>query len=170
MRMTNPSRREQKGVALLEALIAILVFSLGVLGIVSLQASSARAVAEASVRADAAMLANQVIGMMWTDSDVNIGSYAYLSGTATGSLCEAPFAAGAAASSTPTGNLATWLGSSSEPGSVIGTLPGGQARVQIVGAGSTNIVTVTVCWQSADPQAASGFSMHNYETVSQIQR
>lgn len=170
MRMTNPSRREQKGVALLEALIAILVFSLGVLGIVSLQASSARAVAEASVRADAAMLANQVIGMMWTDSDVNIGSYAYLSGTATGSLCEAPFAAGAAASSTPTGNLATWLGSSSEPGSVIGTLPGGQARVQVVGAGSTNIVTVTVCWQSADPQAASGFTMHNYETVSQIQR
>ncbi|WP_227817006.1 type IV pilus modification protein PilV [Nitrogeniibacter aestuarii] len=170
MRMKLSLRQSQRGIALLEALIAILVFSLGVLGIVSLQASSARAVAEASVRADAAMLANQVIGMMWADATANIGSYAYLSGTSTGSLCEAPFAAGAAAASTPTGNLATWLGSSSEPGSVLGTLPGGQARIQIIGAGSTNIATVTVCWQSADPQSASGFTMHNYETVSQIQR
>ena len=49
---------------LLEALIAILIFSLGILGIVGMQASAIGASRDAKYRTDAGMLANEVIGQM----------------------------------------------------------------------------------------------------------
>lgn len=50
---------------LLEALIAILIFSLGVLALVGLQTVSIRQSSEAKYRTDATMLANEIIGRMW---------------------------------------------------------------------------------------------------------
>ena len=55
---------KQSGVMLLEALIAILIFSLGVLGIVGMQASAVKASRDAKYRADAGLLANELIGQM----------------------------------------------------------------------------------------------------------
>ena len=57
--------REQAGVMLLEALIAILVFSLGILSLVALQATSIKLVGDAKYRTDATLLANRLIGQMW---------------------------------------------------------------------------------------------------------
>ena len=50
---------------LLEALIAILLFSMGVLAIVGLQATMVKNVADSKYRADAGYIAQQVIGQMW---------------------------------------------------------------------------------------------------------
>jgi type IV pilus assembly protein PilV len=50
---------------LLEALIAILIFSVGILGIVGMQASTIKASRDAKFRADAGLLANELIGQMW---------------------------------------------------------------------------------------------------------
>ncbi len=50
---------------LLEALVAILIFSMGILAIVGLQASSVRLAGDAKYRADANLLANRLIGSMW---------------------------------------------------------------------------------------------------------
>ncbi len=58
----------QAGVMLLEALIAILIFSLGVLALVGLQTVSIRQSSEAKYRADALMYANEIIGQMWVDN------------------------------------------------------------------------------------------------------
>ncbi len=55
----------QRGVMLLEALISILIFSMGILAIIGLQASSVRLASDAKYRADANLLANQLIGGMW---------------------------------------------------------------------------------------------------------
>lgn len=67
-RSRRPARSAgQKGVALIEALIAILIFSVGVLGIVGLQASMTRAQGAAMFRAQATYFANEVMGMMWAD-------------------------------------------------------------------------------------------------------
>ena len=55
-------RKHQSGVMLLEALIAILIFSLGVLGVVGMQASAIAASRDAKYRTDAALLANEIIG------------------------------------------------------------------------------------------------------------
>ncbi len=56
---------------LLEALIAILIFSLGVLALVGLQTVSIRQSSEAKYRADALMYANEIIGQMWVDNRTN---------------------------------------------------------------------------------------------------
>ena len=53
---------------LLEALIAILIFSLGVLALVGLQTVSIRQSSEAGYRAEALMFANEIIGQMWVDN------------------------------------------------------------------------------------------------------
>lgn len=55
----------QRGSMLLEALIAILIFSMGILAIVGLQAASIRLSSDAKYRTDAIMLANEIIGRMW---------------------------------------------------------------------------------------------------------
>jgi type IV pilus assembly protein PilV len=55
----------QKGSVILEALIAILIFSVGILGLVGMQATAISSVSDAKYRADASFLADQLIGQMW---------------------------------------------------------------------------------------------------------
>jgi len=71
--LLTPASR-QDGFAIIEALIALLLFSLAVLGLVGLQASLARAAASAKYRAEAAYLASDLIGSMWADAP-NLGLY-----------------------------------------------------------------------------------------------
>lgn len=62
-----PSPESQQGVVLLESLIAILIFSLGVLGIVGLQAAMIKNTTDAKFRSEASYIAQQKIGQMWAD-------------------------------------------------------------------------------------------------------
>lgn len=57
----------QRGVALIEALVGILIFAFGIIGLVGLQVSMSRAQGAAKYRADAAYLGSQVLGTMWAD-------------------------------------------------------------------------------------------------------
>ncbi len=66
---------QQSGAFLLEALIAILIFSMGILALVGLQAASISTVSEAKYRTDAAYHANRIIGEMWVDL-ANLATYA----------------------------------------------------------------------------------------------
>jgi type IV pilus assembly protein PilV len=61
------SRALQQGGFLLEALVAILIFSFGVLGLVGLQASAIEFTNDAQYRSEAAYLANSLIAQMWAD-------------------------------------------------------------------------------------------------------
>jgi len=56
----------QTGSYLLEALIAILIFAFGVLGLIGLLGSSIRVTNDARSRSEAANLAGAMIGEMWT--------------------------------------------------------------------------------------------------------
>ena len=67
MRSERTTRCQQRGAYLLEALIGILIFALGVLGIVGLQATSLRTSSDNSLRAEAVFAANQLLGQMWAD-------------------------------------------------------------------------------------------------------
>ncbi|MDM4767714.1 prepilin-type N-terminal cleavage/methylation domain-containing protein [Pelomonas sp. SE-A7] len=71
---SSPSRR-QRGVALIEALIAILIFAFGVLGLVGLQAAMTRAQTTGKIRADAANLASDLFGLVQTDHATMLGQY-----------------------------------------------------------------------------------------------
>lgn len=65
--VTLPSH--QAGVMLLEALIAVVIFSLGILGLVALQARSLSLEQDSNYRAQAAMLANQMISQVWAGNE-----------------------------------------------------------------------------------------------------
>jgi type IV pilus assembly protein PilV len=62
------TRRAQRGAYLLEALVGILIFSFGILGIVGLQAQSIRMTNDSEYRAEAVYMANALISKMWTDN------------------------------------------------------------------------------------------------------
>jgi type IV pilus assembly protein PilV len=67
MKLKPQIRHAQRGAFLLESLIGILIFSLGVLGIVGLQAQAIRFTNDAEYRAEAVYLANSLISQMWAD-------------------------------------------------------------------------------------------------------
>jgi len=67
---------------MIEALIGILIFSIGVLGLVGLQVSMSRAQTSAKFRTDASFLANELMGQIWGDS-ANLANY----NTAPGAAC-----------------------------------------------------------------------------------
>lgn len=74
--MLSPSASlREKGSVLLEGLIAILIFSFGILAIVGLQANSMRITTDAKMRIDASNIANQRVGAMWTDTG-NLAAHA----------------------------------------------------------------------------------------------
>lgn len=115
-----PRRRGLHGIALLEALIGILIFAFGVLGLVGLQASMTRAQTGAKIRADAASLANELAGIMWSDSAANLASYA-------------------------TANCAAYARCKDWQSKVAGALPSAVTNVSIVNA-ATGEVLVSLNW------------------------
>jgi type IV pilus assembly protein PilV len=58
--------RGQRGAFLLEALVAILIFAFGILGIVGLQAQAIRNTNDLQFRSEAIHIANAAVGRMWT--------------------------------------------------------------------------------------------------------
>lgn len=79
-RRNNASRpgqpAAQQGIALLEALVGILIFAFGVLGLIGLQAAMTQAQTSGKFRADAANLVSDLFGLIQTDHIDNIGLYA----------------------------------------------------------------------------------------------
>lgn len=65
MKQLSKRTGHQSGVMLIEAMLAILIFSIGVLGIIGLQAAAAKASVDAKYRSEASLLANEIIGRMW---------------------------------------------------------------------------------------------------------
>lgn len=97
MRDSFQDRRTQAGATLLEALVAILIFSVGILAVIGLQAASIASVTDAKYRVDASAVAEQQIGELW-------GTQATLSaGTTTTSLSALP---GGSMTTTLTGSAA----------------------------------------------------------------
>jgi type IV pilus assembly protein PilV len=79
-------RNAQSGVMLLEALIGILIFSLGILAMVGMQAMGIKLATDSRDRAEASNLANQLVGEMWLNRTA-LASYQYSgSGTAPAAL------------------------------------------------------------------------------------
>lgn len=73
---SRSGRRGARGVALIEALIGILIFAFGVLGLMGLQAAMTKAQTAAKIRADATNLASDLFGLIQTDRLANFDKYA----------------------------------------------------------------------------------------------
>ena len=66
--------KSQSGVMLIEALIGMLIFSIGILAMIGMQATAMRNTTDARYRSEAAFLATQIVGQMWVDR-ANLMSY-----------------------------------------------------------------------------------------------
>lgn len=60
-----PRKGLQQGVVLLESLIAVLLFSMGILALVGLQGAMVKNTSEAKYRAEASFIAQQKLGDIW---------------------------------------------------------------------------------------------------------
>lgn len=72
---------------LLEALVGVLIFSLGVMALVAMQSVSISNVSNARYRTEAAFLANEILSAAWVDRGVNganLDNFRYPGGTAAG--------------------------------------------------------------------------------------
>ncbi|RZL04097.1 MAG: pilus assembly protein PilV [Rubrivivax sp.] len=61
------SARAAQGFMLIEVLVSVLLFSVGVMALVGLQASMTSAQSTAKMRTDASYLARELVGVMWSD-------------------------------------------------------------------------------------------------------
>ena len=64
-----PPKSAQQGVILIEVMVAILIFSVGVLALVGLQATMIKNTADSKYRSEASYIAQSRIGQIWTDPD-----------------------------------------------------------------------------------------------------
>jgi type IV pilus assembly protein PilV len=146
MNSSAPTKARQGGVALLEALIGILIFSIGILAVVGMQATAIRTVSDSKYRSEAAFLANQLMTQLWTD-DGNITQYAF-NGTGT-----------------PPARIADWVAL------VDSRLPGTTANKPVVtvtgattkgvgGANSTGaLVQIQVFWKLPDDAGPRNYTL-----------
>lgn len=130
---------------LLEALIAILIFSVGILAIVGLQAVSIKLAGDAKYRSDASLLAEDLLGQIWTSDRVAANMSANYGSAAAGP------------------GYTAWLAN------VAATLPGTTANPPTVvvdttsGTATTGTTTITVRWQAPSEAVA-----HSHVVTAQI--
>lgn len=68
-------RRAQSGAFLLEALIGVLIFAFGILGLVGLQAVAIRNTNDLQYRGEAIQIANAAMGRMWTMDRTKLSAF-----------------------------------------------------------------------------------------------
>jgi type IV pilus assembly protein PilV len=132
----------QSGIMLLEALIGLLIFAIGILGLIGMQATAMKVTADSKYRAEATMYADQLINQMWADDRSNAN-------------LTANYATGGA-------KYADWYAAITAPST---GLPGAElaANAPTVTVDATNTVTVTIKWQAPGESAA-----HSYVTVASV--
>lgn len=134
MRQRAQSAVLQRGVMMIEALVAILIFTLGIVAVMGLQANSIAQMSAAKYRTDASYLAAQVMGMIWVDQGDPPGS-----------------------------NLVNWT-SPSYPGRqgwealVTATLPGASTSITLTGTQPTKLMTVQIRWKQPDDPVVHSFT------------
>jgi len=72
--MGRRARHAQAGVMLIEALVGILIFSIGILALIGMQGVAVKHTVDSRYRSEAAFLATQIVGQMWVDQ-ANVSSY-----------------------------------------------------------------------------------------------
>lgn len=113
-------KTHQRGIALIEVLIASLILAIGLLGTIGLQARAYSALSQAGIRAEATMAGEKLLAIMASDQGVaqaNLPNYAL------------------AAAATPSAQLAPWLAQTQTliPGAtvVITVTPNGSSLCQV---------------------------------------
>jgi type IV pilus assembly protein PilV len=147
-------RKSQKGMLLIEVLVAMLLFVVGVLGLVKAMAVSQSAQTDAQFRADAAKHASYIVQQIWltaprdNSTTFSLGLADFQHQATTDSPC-------AFSGTASTNALVTDWVTAVQTGNE--RLPGATAAMQQVivntAAGGNNQVTVNLCWKGPNDTA-----------------
>ena len=156
--MNRALQKGQQGVVLIEALIGILIFSIGILALIGLQAVAIKNTVDSQNRIEAGFLANEIVSRMWTTGgdpttftpnfDVGTNTFRFTSGTSTNATLQA------------------WLTK------VANTMPGVNTTAYTNSAGTgtspsivraNRQVTITIYWK-----APGEATIRNHQLVSEI--
>ncbi len=130
----SPVRR-QSGVSLIEVLVAILIFSFGLVGLIGLQARAMQFSTGAEDTSRAALLANEMASTMVSQQTMN-----------TTTLAAA---------------ITAWQGRVADP--TTAGLPSGVGSVTV--DATAGVATITITWQPPSAASAAGDSLsHSYTT------
>lgn len=135
--------RASRGVALIEALIALTVLAVGVLGTLYFQGFVMSSATVSSQRLEAALLADELIAMAHSDT-ANAGCYANAGVTACGSAAAAAY-------------MADWTARA------LARLPGAASHLPVVNFAADRTFTVTLQWVQKD-----GAVVRNHTMATQI--
>lgn len=147
----------QRGIVLIDAMVAILIFSVGILGMVALQGSAVEMSGASNYRINAAMLADHVIAQMWATDPAQLSANFEGSKGSGNSKYMDWYNSADCTSKTPATNCLP--GVKANPPSI-------DVVAQSISSSSGNTqyqVTVTVYWQ-----APSDSSVHKYVSVTAI--
>lgn len=140
----NPLNRKQTGMSMIEVLVAIVVVSLGLLGLAGLQATGLKNNFSAHSRAQAMQFAQDMLDRMRTNRNAALG----------GSYDLALAAAAPACASAITCDLADWMAD-------VTTLPAGDASISRPAAG---IARIDVQWDDSRAGGANAVGTIRLET------
>lgn len=140
-----PSMKAQSGVLLIEALVGILIFSVGIIALIGLQGAAIANSTEAKYRSDASYFAQKIVAMMWADRGTSVTPRVPTYDTSGGS----------------NPNLIAWRNE------VTAALPGAtgsnQPTVTVTGDWVNGYdVTVVIRWQKA------GSTLRNYTATTRV--
>ncbi len=164
--------RAQRGIFLLEVLIAVVIFAIGILAMISMQAVTIAAQNDSQYRVEAEHLIDDLIAQIRigvthdsNTGNVDAASFAAFAHRPTGTTCN--YSLPASASAVVTSWINTVRGLDSGGTALAGKgLPGiTDARIQILADNSTagiNQVRITLCWQGANDKAAHRHSVVAY--------
>ena len=145
LNMQTRGRKLQSGSMLLEAFIAILIFSMGILAIVGMQTSALKSSTDAKYRSEASLLANDLIGQMWVSDR-------------TPATMQTNFQGGGGTDGTA---YSAWFSK------VQATLPGSAANPPVVSIDpATSLVSIAVQWKA--PNDAPADPAHQFNLIAQI--
>ncbi len=130
-----PSAKDQSGVIIIEVMIALLLFLVGILGIVGLQVVSAKTVNESRFRTEAAAYADELVGKMQAGNSATVPS---------------TFATGGA-------DFSAWLSGR------VSNLPNGDATVEFT-TETRPVATIVVLWTMPGESVSAGRGVSGYQS------
>ena len=164
-------KRAQSGVFLIEAMVALLIFALGVLGMVALGGIAVASQSDARARTDAGALADEIAGTiaLQVARPLNPGTLLRTVDPASLATFEhRPTSAGYCSFSGPDSAVASvtnWAAKAYTTGLGLPGLPGADnTRQQIVVNTATgfNRVEITICWQAPSDTALRRHTLVTY--------
>ena len=148
--------RAVRGVSLIEVLVAIVIFSLGLLGLAMMELKGATFTKESGSRTAAILQARSLADRMQANpKGVQDGDYIW---TSSGKpTMQVPCPAGSIASCTAQNDIAEWLTQIEAAAPASASTSGGYGSVSCDGTpGATGVCTITVSWNGLIDMTGSG--------------